>query len=314
MQKREKIFNLSLDHLREKYFQPEIEIRHLKDNKGKELYKSLPNWRRSKLLPFVPKGDWSLKLSFSEVIWLRILDNLRSLGYPVLDTEKVTDYFFKDAYFHDLPTKNLKSQQEELLNKEALGTLEIEEAMLLNDIESILGNQMLQYGLKFDISYLSNLVVWCISKGEEAGILIFAGGRVVEKKGSQYVNHNDESFDIEEAHIYISIRSLIKEFLKDKELAAIVTPFFLEQEELIVLKELRKKNIKELRIVVQSEKIVRMDSQIQETITKEDADEVKRILQMKNYEEVTINTRDNRTISFKRTKKIMTSGKSGSHD
>ena len=111
MQKREKIFNLSLDNLREKYFQPEIEIRHLKDNKGKELYKSLPNWRRCKLLPFVPKGDWSLKLSFSEVIWLRILDNLRSLGYPVLDTEKVTDYFFKDAYFHDLPTKNLKTQQ-----------------------------------------------------------------------------------------------------------------------------------------------------------------------------------------------------------
>ena len=78
------------------------------------------------------------------------------------------------------------------------------------------------------------------------------------------------------------------------------------------MQELRTKNIKELRIVVQSEKIVRVDSKSDQTLTGEMADEIKKILQMKNYEEVSISTRDNKTLSFNRIKKTMTSGKSGS--
>jgi hypothetical protein len=79
-----------------------------------------------------------------------------------------------------------------------------------------------------------------------------------------------------------------------------------------VLQELRTKNIKELRILVQSEKIVRIDSKSDQALKGAAADEIKKILRMKNYEEVSISTRDNKTLSFSRTKKTMTSGKSGS--
>ena len=88
----------------------------------------------------------------------------------------------------------------------------------------------------------------------------------------------------------------------------------LEDEERLVLKELRKKNIKEIRILIQSEKIMRVDTQVQQTFTDEQAEQVKKILHLKNYEEVTVSTRDNRTITFNRTTKNMTSGKTGSKD
>jgi len=305
---------LPLEMFQQQYFQPFLQLNDFEGRDGKSLYKSLPYWRRYKLLPFIPKGDWGLEISPSQLIWLRVLDNLRALGYPVSKTEKIADYFFKDAYKDELPTKNLLELKQQLEGKREKGISEPEDEQMLVEIDYILGDSILLYGLKFDVSYLSNLVIWCVRAGKEAGVLIFPDGEVMEKRGEEYSNHNGLQLDIEQPHIYISIKALLKEFVDNKELSKIVVPHLLEDEERLVLKELRKKNIKELRIVIQSEKIVRIDSQTKQTITDDQAEEVKRILHMKNYEEVTISTRDNRTINFNRTHKIMTSGKPGSKD
>lgn len=305
---------ISLMDLEMSYFQPILPLKDFMGKDGQTLYKSLPFWRRNNLLPFMKEGGWGIEVSLSQLIWLRILDNLRALGYPVKDTEKVTDYFFKDAYFDELPAKNLLQQKETLIKKQSKIKLDDFEQQMLMDIETVLGDKLLLYGLKFDISYLSNLVVWCVKMGVEAGILIFPDGFVVEKRGDSYFNHNNIPFDIEMPHIYLSIKGLLKEFVDNKELSSIVVPYLLEDEERIVLKELRKKNIKEIRILIQSEKIMRVDTQIQQTFTDEQAEQVKKILHLKNYEEVTVSTRDNRTITFNRTTKNMTSGKPGSKD
>lgn len=307
-------YKINLEAFRQNFLQPVIDIGKIKGLDGKPLYKSLPYWRRNKLLPFIPQGNWGYEISPSQVIWLRILDHLRALGYPVSDTELVADYFFKDAYFDDLPTKNLLARKKELEKKEKLGKLDQEDAYLLSELERILQDSVLLYGLKFDVSYLSNLVSWCINAGLEAGILIFPDGKVAERRDDKIDNHRGEKFDFEAPHIYISIKALLKEFIEDEELNSFISPYFLEDEEKFVLKELRNKNIKEIRILVQSAKIVRIDSKSKESITEEQTEKIKKILRMKNYEEVSISTRDNKTLTFNRTKKIMTSGKTGSKD
>jgi DNA-binding transcriptional MerR regulator len=307
-------YKINMAAFRQNFLQPVIDIGKIKGFDGKPLYKSLPYWRRNKLLPFIPQGNWGYEISPSQVIWLRILDHLRALGYPVSDTERVADYFFKDAYFDDLPTKNLLARKKELEKKEKLGKLDQEDAYLLSELERILQDSVLLYGLKFDVSYLSNLVSWCINAGLEAGILIFPDGNVAERRDDKIDNHRGEKFDFEAPHIYISIKALLKEFIEDEELNSFISPYLLEDEEKFVLKELRNKNIKEIRILVQSAKIVRIDSKSKESITEEQTEKIKKILRMKNYEEVSISTRDNKTLTFNRTKKIMTSGKPGSKD
>jgi len=307
-------YKINLEAFRQNFLQPVIDIGKIKGLDGKYLYKSLPYWRRNKLLPFIPQGNWGYEISPSQVIWLRILDHLRALGYPVSDTELVADYFFKDAYFDDLPTKNLLARKKELEKKEKLGKLDQEDAYLLSELERILQDSVLLYGLKFDVSYLSNLVSWCINAGLEAGILIFPDGKVAERRDDKIDNHRGEKFDFEAPHIYISIKALLKEFIEDEELNSFISPYLLEDEEKFVLKELRNKNIKKIRILVQSAKIVRIDSKSKESITEEQTEKIKKILRMKNYEEVSISTRDNKTLTFNRTKKIMTSGKPGSKD
>ena len=307
-------YKINLEAFRQNFLQPVIDIGKIKGLDKKPLYKSLPYWRRNKLLPFIPQGNWGYEISPSQVIWLRILDHLRALGYPVSDTELVADYFFKDAYFDDLPTKNLLARKKELEKKEKLGKLDEEDAYLLSELERILQDSVLLYGLKFDVSYLSNLVSWCINAGLEAGILIFPDGKVAERRDDKIDNHRGEKFDFEAPHIYISIKALLKEFIEDEELNSFISPYLLEDEEKFVLKELRNKNIKEIRILVQSAKIVRIDSKSKESITEEQTEKIKKILRMKNYEEVSISTRDNKTLTFNRIKKIMTSGKPGSKD
>lgn len=304
--------NLSLETLNNQFFQPVIDIKGLIGLDKKPLYNTMPYWRRNKLLPFFQDNSWGYEISMSQLIWLRILDNLRALGYPVSKTKSIADYFFKDAYFADLPAKNLLDQKKDLLAKESNGTLTEEEAYILGELYRMLNDNMLLYGLKFDVSYLSNLVVWCLNMQQEAGVLIFPEGKVAERMGDMVSNHRGEKFDTEAPHIYISIKSLLKEFVDSKELSAFVDTFNLTLEEKFVVQELRTKNIKELRIVIQSEKIVRVDSTSDQTLTGELAEEIKKILRMKNYEEVSISTRDNKTLSFNRIKKTMTSGKPGS--
>lgn len=232
---------INLEAFRQNFLQPVIDIGKIKGLDGKYLYKSLPYWRRNKLLPFIPQGNWGYEISPSQVIWLRILDHLRALGYPVSDTELVADYFFKDAYFDDLPTKNLLARKKELEKKEKLGKLDEEDAYLLSELERILQDSVLLYGLKFDVSYLSNLVSWCINAGLEAGILIFPDGKVAERRDDKIDNHRGEKFDFEAPHIYISIKALLKEFIEDEELNSFISPYLLEDEEKFVLKELRNK-------------------------------------------------------------------------
>jgi DNA-binding transcriptional MerR regulator len=304
----------SIESFRMNFLQPVIDIEKVKGMDGNPLYKSLPYWRRNKLLPFIPKNNWGYKISMSQLLWLRILDNLRALGYPVKETEKIADYFFKDAYFDDLPTKNLLERKKELELKEKIKSLDEDDAYLLSEIERVLQDSVLLYGLKFDINYLTNLVSWCLNYGHEAGILIFPDGKVAERKGDEISNHNNEKFDFEAPHIHISIRSLLKELVNNDELYSFIAPFILQEEEKFVIRELRKKNVKEIRILLESAKILRIDSQTQQTITDEQADEIKKILRMRNYEEVSIKTRDNKTLSFNRITKTMTSGKSGSKD
>ena len=304
---------VSIIEFQEQFYHPCLPLKDFNDREGNSLYKSLPYWRRNKLLPFMPKGDWGMEVSLAHLIWLRILDNLRALGYPVKDTVKITDYFFRDAYENDLPTQNLLGHKSAIEERRLKGISEADDEKMLADIDYVLGETNLNYSLKLDISYLSNLIVWSVRAGIDAGILIYPGGYVIEKIGEDYFNHNGGGeFDIDQPHIYISIKGLLREFIDKKELSAIVVPYLLQDEERLVLKELRKKNIKELKILIQSEKIVRIDSQTTQTITDDKAEEIKRILHMKNYEEVSVSTRDNRTITFNRTTKNMTSGNTGS--
>ncbi len=298
---------ITLAEFREFMFQHIVPVDDLVDLEERPLEKSFPYWRRHGLLPFVPTGK-KLHISFIQLIWIRILDSLRTFSYTLENTKMVCDYFFKDAYENKLPELNFDYNIKMLEKKKLAGTLSEEDELMLNQLENMSKDKMLMHGLKFDINYLSNLIINSIASNEEAGILIFLDGNIMEHLGAYYYSHSkDGNFDRTAPHIYLSVKYYFQEFIESDELASLIMPQILNDNEKDVLKEIRNRNINEIFITKKGTHITKIEASTGGVITGEQAKEVRRVLGLRNYEEIKICTRDEKTLIFKSTKKKINS-------
>lgn len=294
---------ISISEFREFMFERIVPIEDISDAKGKDIELMFPYWRKHEVIPFVPKG-LKFEISFAQLFWLRILDQLRLFSYTIKNTQKICNYFFKDAYLNDLPKKNLEYNKEILLKKKLTGVISEKEEASLKWIEEKLKDEKFLHVLKYDINYLTNLITLSIEQREQAGILIFLDGEVLEHIGDYYFNHNKKQLDRRKPHIYFSISFLLEEFINQKELQTILLPQILTDEEKMVLKEIRSSNVKELNIKKDNDgNLSSIYKTTERIISGNDVNEVKKIFGLGNYEEVTLTTRNEKTIVFKKTKK-----------
>jgi hypothetical protein len=293
---------ISFPEFREFMFHNVVPIEDIMDSNEEPISNMLPFWRKNDLVPFIPKGK-HLKLSFAELIWVRILDTLRQFSYPIAMTRKICDYFFKDAYDDGLPERNMTHNKKHLLAKKQAGTLTEQETLALEYLEQFLADKPLLYMLKFDINYLTNLVTECITDGEERGILVFPDGRIGETNGLDIRTHGKYKIDRSEPHIYLSIPYYLKEFIQSDQLSTIFMPQILNDDEKKVLREIKNRNIREITVKLKDGKISNIKSTKEGILTQSQSREIKKILGLKNYQSITIDTVSESTFSFKKTNK-----------
>jgi DNA-binding transcriptional MerR regulator len=304
---------ISLAEFRQYMFYPIYPIKDLVDLNGRPMAESFPYWRRNGLMPFIQKGTWNIEISFAQVIWLRMLDHLRNLGYSIKDTATLCDRLFKDAYHDELPKKKLKYHYDRLKRIELAGTLSLEEKELMQRIDQMLKDSLLLYSLKFEFNFLTELIMWCIDRNEDAGLLIFPGGKVIKKQGADLFAMSESVTDITAPHIYISIYYFLKEFIQSEDLKIIHVPGLLTENEKKVLIALNEKNVQELIIKLSNGNIERIDSKSMETFGGERAKEIRLAIGLGQYEEVTLSTRDSGSLSFKKIKKQILPGRTGKY-
>ena len=293
---------ISISEFREFMFHRIVPIDDILDSKGEKIELMLPYWRKHEVIPFIQKG-LKFEISFAQLFWLRILDHLRQFSYTVKNTKKICNYFFKDAYFNQLPKKNLEYNKDLLLKKKLAGVISEKEEATLKWVEERLLDDKFLYVLKYDINYLTNLIINSLETKEQAGILIFLDGEVLEQVGDFYFNHNNISLDKRKPHIYFSISYLLEEFINQNELQTLLLPQILNDDEKLVLKEIRTSNVKELYIKKGNDGQFRIDITTERIVTGDEVAELKKIFGLGNYEEVTLVTRDEKTVVFKNTKK-----------
>ena len=293
---------ISLNEFRDFMLEPIVPLSDINDYAGNPISRSLPTWRKFELLPFIPKGSW-VKVSFAQLIWIRMVDSLRTLGYPYDSIRNVADYFFKDAYDNDLPKKNLEYNISLLKRKKALKVgWEPADEQSLNEMQAILADKIQLHGLKFDINYLTNIIANTIASGVDQQVLIFSNGEVLEFIYGEYYNHGKKLADFTAPHIRLSIQYYLKEFIDSQELSELVAPQLLNDDELKVLKEMRNRNVKEITIKMNEGSIL-VQSTRTGKLTNEQVRQIKEILALKNYERLTLDTIDEKSISFKKTNK-----------
>jgi hypothetical protein len=259
-------------------------------------------WRRNDLLPFFEKGKWG-KLSFVQLIWVQILESMRELGLSIDLMKKVCDYLFIDAYSDNVPKKNLEFNKKVLNEKLKRGSISGQEKQILEYIDRILADKNWITMMQFEINYLTNLITECIYTQTETGILIFTDGTIAEYSNQKYRSHKMDVIDIEKPHVYLPLRYYLTTFFEDDELFAIVGDGFLTPEEESIIREIRDGNVKEIRIELTDKKISRIESTFNGIIEGEKLKEIKKILGLKNYERLILETRNEKTVTVKRTRK-----------
>jgi len=281
-------------------FDPSVPVEELDIDK-----RILDYWRREGLLPFIPKGKWA-KVSFMQILWIDLLDAVRSLELPVRRLKDLTDYFITRAYHDELPKKNLEYNRDKLEGKAKLTPLTIEELGILHQIKDRLRSDILLYTDKWDINYFSNLVTESILDQREGGVLIFRDF-ICEFVGGRYRVFPDREVNLWEPHVHISLGNGLKHFIKNEELTQYERFFdFLPSDEQKILKEVRNRNVKSITITKSKDgEVLRIDSTKAGRLTEEQTDAVKEILGLGNYESITLDTVDRKTISYKRTNKTI---------
>lgn len=293
---------ISLSEFSEFMFSAIVPIQDIRDYKNQPISQLFPYWRRHGLLPFIPKGKWNTEISFAQLIWLRLLDTFREFSVSKNSMQKVCDYFFKDAYDHNLPKNNLLLNREMIQKRIVAGTFNDEDEQLLQEINTMLDDKILLHGLKFEINYLTKLITDCIATESDAGFLVFSDGVVYEYLGDRYFSHRKTELDLSKPHIRLSIRFYLREFINNEDLQKLFIPAILDANEREVLKALRQKNAS-ITVKMQGGKIVKIESTNEGIITESKAREVRKILGLRNYEEITISTRDEKTLTFKKVNK-----------
>lgn len=294
--------NISLTDFREFLFKKIVPVKELLDYKGAPLEKIISFWRRKDLIPFVANGDW-LKISFAQLIWVRILDDLRKINFPVEKMKTVCDYFFWDAYNDELPKKNFQFNKNKIEKKISVGSQTDEDVKLLDYINSCLDNKSLIDSFRFDINYLTNLVTSVIAEGNDGAIYIFFDGTVAEFVGNNYIGHKNTDFHYTDPYIHLSVTNYLKEFIKHDQLSDILMTQLLNEDEIKVLSEMRRRNVKEIIITTEGDNKKKVSISKTGIIADEKAQQIKQILGLKNYESILLNTIDEKSFSFKRTRK-----------
>lgn len=312
--KKEKILDadrISLLEFRQFMFYNIYPINDLKDMMGRPMSDSFPFWRRNGLMPFIPKGKHNLEISFAQVIWLRVLDHLRALGYGVKDTAQLCERLFKDAYMEELPKKKIKYHYDLLREKELAQTINEGERDTLLRLSQMLDDSIFLYGLKFEMNFLTELIIWCLDNNQEAGILVFPGGICMKRMGEDYYYFSEISADRNAPHIYLSIYYFLKEFIQSEDLDLIRIPGLLNENEKKVFAALKNRNISELKIKLLDGKVVRVDSKSIKQISGDAAKKIRLAIGLGQYEEVTLAVRGVDAITFQKLNKSIYPGGPG---
>jgi DNA-binding transcriptional MerR regulator len=236
--------------------------------------------------------EWR-KLSFTDYIWIRMLDDLRQMGIAVEGIVK--------ALFRELGISGQEVMEMPDEDYEKLKALPFER--LLPRIDKNL------VGTRFCI-----LLVNIVSFKTQLAIRIFKNGEYSE----QYSNPQWHGIVIEEmekraaekrklddlrAFISISLSDLITDFIETKDLNNISDLNILSSEETELFKHIRNKDLREITIKLAEGKPISLDL----TEVDYNADIQKRIyedMMGSGYVECTYTTNSKKQVTFKRTTKI----------
>jgi hypothetical protein len=142
-------------------------------------------WRKKKLLPFFEEGKHA-KISISQLMWLRFLENLRNLSPSTAVLEAAHEYFLKRAYDQNLALKNYLALQDSLRDELKKNPNNQDAKIKLEHVVSISKDDLLMYSVKIDMNYFNMYIMDEVINSPEKKILFTyrMGKKILDEKGT----------------------------------------------------------------------------------------------------------------------------------
>lgn len=266
-------------------------------------------WKKSGLIESFGAGEsikgW-IKINLIEYLWIKIIVILRDYGVPFEKIKETKELMFsnyldilfkdKDDYIEFLRENNYSDEKiNETIRAIDLVEEEINSAPEEFEIyQTLLGSLIMELLLKNDKGYIT------LSKVEDE----YDVGYFTIKTMTEFESFVAPLFD--KPCLFIPVRSIIKEFLDDdKTEKTAVLINLLDLKEMKVIEAIRKRDFKEITIKLDSNKeAIIIEIEKDGNILDQKAKEVKRILGLNEYSEVTIKFRNDKNLYFKNKTRI----------
>jgi hypothetical protein len=263
------------------------------------------HWKKSGLLSNFSTNEeergW-VKINLIEYVWIKLIETMREFGVPFEKIKETKDLMFsnfvkyiiddREGYLQFLRENSPYTKEKIKLIDKAISIAQKEFENSPEEYQiyhTLLGNLIMELLLKNDKGYIT------ISKKEkEYEINYFTIKSLADLK-----ELIQPLFDVPCLHI--PIRSMLEEFLEnDKSEKYIDTISLLNLKEMKVIEAIRKKDFKEIVIKQDGKKEdIIIEIEKDGSILDQKAKEIKRILGLNEYSEVTIKFRNDKNLYFK---------------
>lgn len=262
--------------------------------------RTIAHWKIKELLPLTDKERKWQRFDFVEYLWLRFVQDFRKLGCSLETIKKIKDVMFTPI---DIQVDEHKMELDK--SADITGLDSEQKKSMIEEVKAGSLNNISE--LKAILNVFGSLLVnTLLMKNKNNGIMVTAAGDVFFWTDDVLQKDKKLISVFNTPHIFIPFTYYIYQFIDDASKELFLTPLeILDENELLVLRALRNKDYKELIIKPPdpksgTDKTFEIITVRDGDLTPEQQKEITEILQLKNYQSITLKKRSNTQIYFER--------------
>ncbi|MFT3909360.1 MAG: MerR family transcriptional regulator [Ferruginibacter sp.] len=264
--------------------------------------KNLNHWEKEGLIPYNYKESGWRKFSLVEFAWLRIINELRNLGFSLEKIKVIKGQLF-DINIEEYKAFLLKALENfngEIKNKE-----DVLKTFKREDIPKATWDYIFEEGQISNFSVLILQILLdnhnlCLVIDEDNNCQFVVLGEYVKEK--KQLNQDILNSIINKSFVIINLRKIIHGFFSNEKINNdndyIIG--FLNKKEKEIIEKIREEDLKEVKIRFANNKPVLLE--LTKSINKDEAiNKMTRLLKKGEYKDITIKTRDGKLLSYEQT-------------
>ena len=274
---------------------------------------TLRYWRKMGLLPFFDQSKHAY-ISISQMMWLRFLSELKNLGASIAMLKEANYYFIERGYRDEVARLNLLE-----LKKTIIGELEKDpnnatNIQTLKNVEHILNDRLLKYSIQIDFNYFNLNIIDHVINGTDVQFTVTAerilnkeNNEIEKKQAFSVIRYNEDKkktdtvldsdkvdfYDFEEKAlkkpaILFPAKFFIEDVFGDCSISEkAFNIMILTKTEKRLFAEIRNRNVKEVKLLPENDKIGKLPYSILDENGKLNTESIKKmkvLMGTKSYE------------------------------